>query len=160
VKLTTELLSKVHYRKDFDCGNEILNNYLKKQVSQDVKKKLAVCFVYVELENEIQYVKGYYTLSNFGISRDLIPENLRNKFPKSYLTIPTTLIGRLARDVNCKQKRVGEFLLLDALYRTYQSSLKVASYAVVVDAIDENAISFYNCFRKASLLFLPKPNTL
>lgn len=159
MKIKTEILSKIHYRKNFDCGNEILNNYLKNQVSQDVKKKLAVCFVYIELDNEVEYVKGYFTLSNYGISRDLIPENLQKKFPKSYLTIPTTLLGRLARDRNCEQSRVGEFLLMDALYRAYQISLKLGSMAVVVDAIDDNAISFYEHYGFKLLdskkLFLP-----
>ena len=76
-----------------------------------------------QLSEEVEFVKGYFTLSNYGISRDLIPENLQKKFPRSYLTIPTTLLGRLARDKNCKQSRVGEFLLMDALYKAYQISL-------------------------------------
>lgn len=159
MKIKIEILNKSHYRKDFNCGNEVLNNYLKKQASQDVKKKLAVCFVYVELDDKIEYVKGYFTLSNYGISRALIPENLSNKFPRSYLTIPTTLIGRLARDLNCRQSRVGESLLINALHKAYQSSLKLASYAVVVDAIDDNAINFYEKYGFKLLdskkLFLP-----
>ena len=40
-----ELLDKKHNRKDFDCGNELLNNYLKYQAGQDIKRKLCACFV-------------------------------------------------------------------------------------------------------------------
>gem|GEM_PF-4077411 len=63
---------------------EILSNYLKNHVSQDVKKKLAVRFVYIEPDNEVEYVKGNFILSNYGILRDWIPENLKQKFSKSY----------------------------------------------------------------------------
>ncbi len=144
MKLITEPLSKAHYRKDFDCGNTALDDYLKKQANQDIKKQLAVCFVYIEPIENIQYVKGYFTLSNFGISRELIPPGLSSKFPKSYQTIPTTLLGRLARDKKCTANRLGESLLMEALYRAYITSKKVASFAVVVDPIDENAKHFYS----------------
>ena len=40
-----ELLNKKHNRKEFDCGKELLNNYLKNQAGQDVKRKLSACFV-------------------------------------------------------------------------------------------------------------------
>lgn len=44
-RLMIELLNKKHNRNNFDCGNEILNNYLKNQAGQDVKRKLAACFL-------------------------------------------------------------------------------------------------------------------
>jgi len=143
MKLITELLSKKHFRNDFDCGNEILDEYLKKQANQDIKKKLSACFVYTERDEEINFVKGYFTLSNTGIPVELIPDNLRNKFPRSYDSIPATLLGRLARDKNCKLERVGESLLMEALYRALDVSLQSASFAIVVDPIDNDAINFY-----------------
>jgi len=56
---------------------------------------------------------------------------------------------------------LGEFLLLDALYRCLQQSKQVASAAVVVEAKDEAAKRFYERFGFLSLpetpnrLFLP-----
>ena len=35
------LLDKKHDRNNLDCGNPILNNYLKTQAGQDIKRKLA-----------------------------------------------------------------------------------------------------------------------
>ncbi len=40
-----EPLRKAHDRVAFSCGIEALDNYLKKQASQDVAKRVAVCFV-------------------------------------------------------------------------------------------------------------------
>ena len=59
-----ELLGKKHNRECFDCGKELLNNYLKTQAGQDIQRKLSACFVLSENETDIQ---GYYTLSNNSI---------------------------------------------------------------------------------------------
>lgn len=40
----------------------------------------------------------------------------------------------------------GKLLLLDALYKSVETSKTVASFAVIVDAIDERAIKFYQRF--------------
>lgn len=136
----TELLNSEHEKDPFDCGNQVLSQYLQKQAKQDVKRQLAVCFVIVTTEN---IVKGYYTLSNAGIDRDILPTEISKKLPPSYHSLPVTLLGRLARDVNFNGERLGETLLMDALKRSYDASLKIGSMAVVVDPIDEAARRFY-----------------
>ena len=102
MELQTVSLQKSHFRADFDCGQALLDDYLKTQVNQDIKRKLAACFVTSEVQNNQEYVKGYYTLSNTAISRELIPEMFQKKFPKTYKSIPATLLGRLARDKSCQ----------------------------------------------------------
>ncbi len=46
MNLKKELLQKKHNRINFDCGIDSLNNYIKFQANQDVKRKLSVCFVF------------------------------------------------------------------------------------------------------------------
>lgn len=141
--LQTVSLNSSHNRDDFECGQLVLDDYLKKQANQDVKKRLSVCFVITEREESLDKIKGYYTLSNTSISRDLVPTELQNKFPKAYDTIPATLLGRLARDKSVIGQGHGEMLLLDALYRSHLASKELGSFAVVVDPIDEKAEKFY-----------------
>lgn len=143
MELQTVSLQKSHFRADFDCGQALLDDYLKTQVNQDIKRKLAACFVTSEVQNNQEYVKGYYTLSNTAISRELIPEMFQKKFPKTYKSIPATLLGRLARDKSCQGTGMGEKLLIDALFRSYLASEQIGSFAVVVDPIDEIASAFY-----------------
>ncbi len=133
-------LDSAHKRGEFNCGIELLNNYIKKQASQDVKRKLSTCFV---LTDEDNVVFGYYTLSNAGISKKNIPEKLQKRLPESYSQLPVTLLGRLAVDSRKKGMGFGEFLLLDALKRSNYVSKIVGSIAVVVDPIDKQAIQFY-----------------
>lgn len=136
-----ELLDKKHNRNDFDCGKELLNNYLKNIAGQDIRRKLSACFVLAE--KETNNIQGYYTLSNNSIPLSSFPEPIKKKLPNSYDSIPTTLLGRLAIDKNYQRKGFGKILLIDALKRSYELSKEIGSFAVVVDPIDKEAELFY-----------------
>lgn len=137
-------LARSHNKRQFNCGKELLDNYLHTQASQDVKRKLSVCFVFAD---EDDHVKGYYTLSSTSIPRDLLPDELKRKMPSSYHDLPATLLGRLAVDNSYKGKKLGKFLLFDALKKSYDISLTaIGSVAIIVDPLDEDAIQFYQSF--------------
>lgn len=152
--LHTIALNSTHKKKSFACEEPSLENYLKKQAGQDVKRQVAVCFI---LEGDRGIVKGYYTLSSDSVDRALLPEELQKKLP--YKTLPVTLLGRLARDINYKGKGVGDLLLADALKRAYQATATIGSWAVVTDPIDDKARRFYESFGLISLesgrMFIP-----
>lgn len=144
-----ELLDKKHNRDNFDCGKPLLNNYLKTQAGQDVKRKLCACFVLTENETTIL---GYYTLSNNSIPLSSFPDYVQKKLPQSYKAIPTTLLGRLAIDKRYQGQGIGKILLIDALRRSYEVSVEIGSFAVVVDPIDKEAENFY---KKYDFIKLP-----
>ena len=136
----TEIFSSAFDRKVFSCGNEVLDNYLKTQASQDIKKKLAQLFI---LSDKFK-IMGYYTLSATSVSKDYIPENIANKMPGAYNAIPSILLGRLAVDNLYKGKRLGEALLIDALKRSFDlSENSLGAHTVIVDPIDKQAENFY-----------------
>lgn len=136
-----ELLENRHNRTDFDCGKELLNNYLKFQAGQDLKRKLAACFVLSD--NETNKILGYYTLSNSSIPLSDFPQHIQRKLPKAYHAIPATLLGRLAIDLKYQGKGIGKILLIDAMKRSFEISHKIGSYAIIVDSLDEEAEKFY-----------------
>jgi GNAT superfamily N-acetyltransferase len=84
-----------------------------------------------------------------------LPEPITRKLPR-YPLIPATLLGRLALDRRHHGKGYGRFLLADALYRSLRS--EVASFAVIVDAKDDNARKFYE--RESFLPFPDQPMKL
>lgn len=145
-----KLLESKHNKKEFDCGKDLLNNYLKNQAGQDIKRKLSGCFVL--LDNTTDTICGYYTLSNNSIPLSSLPDEIQKKLPKSYTSIPTTLLGRLAIDLKFQGKGIGKVLLIDALKRSYGISKEIGSYAIVVDPIDEDAVKFY---KKYGFIQLP-----
>ena len=149
---TTEILSHSHrkLKNDFSCGKALLDRYLKIQAGQDVKRRLAACFVSVD--NETNLIQGYYTLSNNSIPLGVVPEDYKNHLPDSYHSIPTTLLGRLAVDERFQGQGIGKTLLIDALFKCYEISKSIGSFAVVVDPLDEEAEKFY---KKYGFILLP-----
>jgi len=139
--LHTVSLNSSHKKNLFACEEPSLENYLRKQAGQDVKRQVAACFV---LEGEDSAIKGYYTLSADSVDRNMIPEDLQKKLP--YKNLPVTLLGRLARDSKYKGDGIGEILLADALRRAYQASATIGAWAVVTDPINDKARVFYSSF--------------
>ena len=145
--LTVPLDSK-HKKSEFTCGNTYLDNYIQRQAKQDIKRKLSACFV---MPNEENGIRGFYTLSNAGIPREVIPEEIKKKLPRAYESLPITLLGRLAINEKSKGQGLGRLLLIDALKRSLEVSKVIGSMAEVVDPIDEHAVKFYNRFGFISL---------
>lgn len=143
-------------RDSFFCGKEPLDDYLKKFITQDIRRNLVAAFALVNDQNEIL---GYFTLSNSSIPK----ESVRSDFQKhtgAYGAIPVTLLGRLAVDQRLKGKGFGKILLINALKRAYEVSKNViGSCAIIVDPIDDEARFFYLKFGFESLdtgkMFLP-----
>jgi predicted N-acetyltransferase YhbS len=141
--VTFELLGNEHLKKSFVCESESLTKYLHEQASQDMRKKLAVCFVCC---NEAKEVLGYYTLSSASLGNHQIPDSYKRKLPQNYQA-PVILLGRLARHIATKGQGMGELLLLDALFRAFELSNKsIGAMAVLVDPIDANAAQFYAAY--------------
>ena len=154
----TESLNTNHKKKAFSCGKDMLDDYLQKQANQDVKRKLSACFVLNDKKTNL--LKGYYTLANNSIPQNLIPTKFKKNLPKSYTSLPTTLLGRLAVDNNFQGKGIGKLLLVDALRRSYIISKSIGSFAVIVDPIDKEAANFYSKYGFIKLpdsgkMFLP-----
>ena len=95
-------------------------------------------------------IGGYHTLSATSVNLAELPVKMTRKLPRCPL-VPATLLGRLAVDRRHQGKGYGRFLLADALFRSLRS--EIASFAVIVDAKDDNARRFYE--RES---FLPLPD--
>lgn len=148
-RLTIEPLGEKHNRAAFSCGVERLDSYLHKQAGQDARKRAAVPFV---ATTDGQTIAGYYTLSQYAIALDVLPEDVAKKLPK-YPMVSATLLGRLAVSIDFRRQGIGETLLMDALHRCLASSKHIASAGVIVDAKDESAVRFY---KKYGFIALPR----
>jgi predicted GNAT family N-acyltransferase len=148
-RFVIEVLCSRHDRSAFSCGVGVLDTYLRTQAGQDLRKRAAVPFVITE---DGKTIAGYYTLSQFAVTLGALPEKVAKKLPK-YPLVSVTLLGRLAVSTAFRGQRLGEVLLMDALHRSLESSKHVASAAVIVDAKDDSAVSFY---KKYGFLELPK----
>jgi len=137
--LRSEALDSSHDREGFTCGVAALDEYLKRQSTQDARRHVAAVFVMVN-EDHPQTILGYYTLASYAVETNGLPEETARKLPR-YPTTPATLIGRLARATDAPG--LGGLLLADALGRILANIRQVASALVVVDAKGEVAEAFY-----------------
>lgn len=156
--LTIEPLKSAHGREGFSCGIDVLDRYLKQQAKQDIKRNISRVYVAVTPDNT-EKVVGYYSLSSLSIEVSHLPFHISKKLPKHH--IPAALIGRLAVCQTAQGNGVGKMLLADAVKRTLAVSSEIAIYAIVVDAINDNARRFYEQFGFEALcdeslrMFLP-----
>lgn len=153
-----EPLDQRHDRSSFTCGQPDLDRYLKQQARQDARRRVAATFVAVV--HGAVAVAGYYSLSATGVPVHDLPPQTAARLPR-YPLLPATLLGRLAVDRAHQGRKLGEFLLADALHRSLEQSTSIGSIAVIVDAIDDQARAFYEHFEFLALpdqphrLFLP-----
>ena len=150
--LRVEVLGAQHDRSAFESGVEPLDRYFRVQAGQDARKNLAAPFVLMLPDGAIG---GYYTLSATSVNLAELPAQATRKLPR-YPLVPATLLGRLAVDRRHQGKGYGRFLLADALFRSVRS--EIASFAVIVDAKDENVRRFYE--RESFLPFPDQPMKL
>ena len=134
-----EKIAKRHDRKDFDCGEESLNEYLRFHARQNTSKGISVTYVAVR-EGE-QRVFAYYSISSGQVAREVLPLSEQRRLPG--YPIPVIKIGRLASDLSVRGEGLGRTMLVDALRRSLLISENLGVYAVEVDALNERARSFY-----------------
>ena len=158
MELVITPLGKQHDRKNFDCGEASLDLYLHRYANQDIRRRVNRVFV-ASPPGEPRRVIGYYSLSAGSLATADLPEKLSHRLPR--YPVPVALLGRLAVDKPYQGQGLGAVLIADALQRIALASRLMAVYAVVVDALNENAAKFYRQFGFIQLpsqplkLFLP-----
>lgn len=145
-------LNKSHDRSAFDCGQPVLNEWLKNRAGQFDRRDLSRTFVAARPDDTV--VLGYYALSTHRVLYEDLPAAQAKGLPR--LDVPVVLLGRLAVDQSCQGQGLGALLLVDALRRAMHISEQVGIRAVEVDAIDEPARQCYLKFGFRSLLDDPQ----
>ncbi len=141
-----------HDRANFDCGVPDLDEWLAKRAGQFEDRDLAR--VYVLVESGEATVRGYYAISSHTVSFETLPADHAKGLPR--IDLPVVLIGRLAVDRRCQGRRLGEYLLIDALRRAEYLAGKLGIRAVEVHAINDEARRFYERYGFLSLMDDPR----
>ena len=139
MNLFWERLDTRHDRASFESGAPELDFYLKNQAGQNLRRYLTSIFVLTE---DTRRIIGYYAISQASLTVDEFPDNTSKKLPPKR-NVPCTLLGRLAVDLRYRGQGYGRTLLFHALKKAAVISLEIASYAVIVDALDMQAKEFY-----------------
>ena len=132
-----EPISSQHFLQDFDSGKPSLNAWLKTRALSNHKNG----FTAVTVVHESQRVLGYYGLSPTTVVPNSLPRNIRTGQPPNL--IPCLLLGQLAVDKNSSGRGIGTGLLKHALISCAQAATLIGGRALMVNAIDDEAASFW-----------------
>jgi len=139
----TEPFDRTRHRVDsFTCGHEALDRWLRAQAGQSQRRDAARTFVTAKPDGG---VVGYYTLVAAQVRYETATAPVGRGMSRHY-PIPVALLARLAVDRRHQRAGLGASLLHDALQRVIRASDEIAVRAILVDAIDESAASFYRHF--------------
>lgn len=123
--------------KKFDCGTEVLNEFLSRYSFKNDILGIGKTFVAF---NKNEDVIGYFTLAAAQVLFEDIPDNYRAKLPR--YPIPALRIARLAVGKNLQGKGIGKWLLTQAFIKIIHVAEITGLYFIMVDA-KETSKSFY-----------------
>lgn len=144
--------------KDFSCGKPPLDDFLKQRAFKNEGKASRTYVVCSATGEHAGSVAAYYSLAAGAVAHENAPAWAKRNMPNP---IPVFVLGRLAVDSAHQGKGLGKALLKEAIQRTLEASRTIGARALVVHAVDDEAIGYYASwgFRRfptdGRTLFLP-----
>lgn len=131
-----------HTVENFRCGEDSLDIWIRKHARQAEASDSAKVFV---TTGDGEGVVGFYALAAASVSPGDATDRLIRGQSK-HQPVPAILIGRLAVDLDHQGNQVGRSLLQDALLRSAVAADSIGARAVIVHAISDDAVHFYERF--------------
>jgi len=137
--LKIEKLSKNHDRKNFDCGDKKLNEFLQKRARQHADREISRTFVLINDENPTK-IFGYYTLTVCEVVPADIPDTRLQQYPHP---MPAAKLAPLAVSSDIQKNGFGQNMLLNAMERSLQISDDAGLVGLFVDSKNDAAAEYY-----------------
>jgi GNAT superfamily N-acetyltransferase len=132
VAVTIRRLEESDEVEGFDCGDEPLNNYLKRHAwTNQEKVSIGVTYVAVD-ESAPRTVLGYFTLATSSVPRDRFPSKYVRGLPP--YDLPLIFLARLAVDKRFSGRGLGHAMIAEALKITLRVADEVGCRCIITDA--------------------------
>src|SRR5450432_4039435 len=123
--------------ENFDCGDDALNNYLKRHAwTNQQKSSIGVSYVALD-EDAPRTVLGYFTLAMASVPRDKLPKKYVRGLPP--YDLPLILLARLAVDKRFSGRGLGHALISEAFKTILRVAEDVGCRCVITDAYRDKA---------------------
>ena len=146
-----EPISKKHDREAFDCGDEALNEFLRRYARKSHERGGAKTFL--AIGDADKSVLGFYSLSPASVDYARAPEIVRRGLARH--DVPGFRLARLAVDLRWQGRGIGGQLLLAAGRRCLLAAAEVGGVVLVIDAKNERVAAWYASYGAVPLLDAP-----
>jgi GNAT superfamily N-acetyltransferase len=143
-----EPIGKMHNRNAFDCGNDDLNDFLRRHARKSHTQGGAKTFL--AIDDTDNRILGFYSLAPASIAYERTPEVVRRGLAR--YDVPGFRLARLAVDRNLHGQGLGGQLLLAAGKRCLLAATEVGGVAIVIDAKNETVAGWYASYGALPLL--------
>lgn len=148
-----EGIEKKHDRKAFDCGQTDLNRFLAQHARKAHANGASKTYVAVSTSDGVT-VLGFYTLSPAQVDFHRVPDIARSDAGGRH-PVGGFRLGRLAVDRRFQGFGLGGQLLIAAAERCMRASAEVGGTALMIDAKDEKASTWYKLYGAVPLNDVP-----
>ncbi|MDR1710396.1 MAG: GNAT family N-acetyltransferase [Propionibacteriaceae bacterium] len=131
-----EPLAQSHELETFSCGHPALDNWLRTFARRANQQNTARTYVWAEGDGTIA---AYYSIAPTAIRKEGLPRSATG----GASLIPAYLLARLALREDLHGQGLGTFLLLNAVETICAAGRIGSGRLIVVDALDETALAFY-----------------
>ena len=132
-------LSKEDDRDSFDCGQDTLNAWFKRNAWRN--QQVGVSRISVLVHSETDKIVGYVSLTVGEVRREFIPKSHQRNMPDP---IPVFLLGQLAVDLGWQGRGLAEVLLSHAIVTAIEAGKNVGSFALVTHPLNDGVRKFYS----------------
>jgi GNAT superfamily N-acetyltransferase len=146
-----EAIHKKHDREAFDCGEEVLNEFLRRYARKS--HELGGAKTFLAIDDADRAILGFYSLSPASVEYARTPETVRRGLARH--DVPGFRLARLAVDHRLQGQGLGGQLLLAAGRRCLRASAEVGGVVLVIDAKNERVAAWYASYGAVPLLDSP-----
>ena len=139
-------LEASHRIDDFDCGEAVIDDWLKRRAMANQSTGASRTFVATDQDG---IVCGYYAIAAGAVSHQLATSGVRRNMPDP---VPVMVLARQAVNRRAQGQHLGGSLLKDAVSRAVAVSHIAGVRALLVHALYEKAKQFYERYG-----FAPSP---
>lgn len=147
-----EAIHKRHDREAFDCGEEALNEFLRRYARKSHELGGAKTFLAIA-DDPSKTILGFYSVSPASVEYARTPEVARRGLAR--YDVPGFRLARLAVDRRWLGQGMGGQLLLAAGRRCLLASAEVGGVVLVIDAKNERVAGWYVSYGALPLLDAP-----
>jgi GNAT superfamily N-acetyltransferase len=135
-----EPIAKSHDRQSFDCGDDAMNEFLRRFARQSHEQNASKTFCAID-DAAPGRILGFYTITPSAVSHAGVPAAMTKGLAQH--EVSGFRLARLATDLTVAGQGLGGLLLAAAALRCLRIAAEAGGVLLIIDAKSERAAQWY-----------------